>query len=158
MISLIVGRDRNGAIGKGNDIPWHAPEDMQFFKRETLGGAIVMGRKTWDSLPFKPLKNRMNIVVTSQGCDAEFTTSSVSEAIELAYEHGYRRVYGIGGAGIYREMIAFAERMLITEVDLEVDGADTFFPTFDARNWRVLGETSLRESEPKCRAVEYLRR
>lgn len=158
MISLIVARDRNGAIGKSNDIPWYAPEDLQFFKRETLGGAIIMGRNTWDSLPFKPLKNRLNIVVTSQGCAAEETCTSVSEAVARAYALGYRRVYGIGGAGIYREMIEIADRMLITEVDLSVDDPDTYFPSFDANLWRNLGETELTENAPACRAVEYIRR
>ncbi len=158
MISLVVGRDRNGAIGKGNDIPWYAPEDLKFFKRETLGGAIIMGRNTWDSLPFKPLKDRLNIVVTSKGCDAEVTFLTVSAAIEHAYAAGYRRVYGIGGAGIYREMIALADRMLITEVDLAVTDADTFFPAFEAGDWHIAGESHLRADDPKCRVVEYLRR
>lgn len=157
MISLVVGRDRNGAIGKGNDIPWYAPEDLQFFKRETLGGAIIMGRNTWDSLPFKPLKDRMNIVVTSQGCAAEHTCASVTEAIAMAYAQGYRRVYGIGGAGIYREMIKIADRMLITEVELDVEDADTYFPTFNAADWCVVGQSELRQEEPRCKAVEYLR-
>lgn len=157
MISLIVGRDRNGAIGKGNDIPWYAPEDLQFFKRETLGGAIIMGRNTWDSLPFKPLKDRLNIVVTSKGCEAEEICTSVSAAVARAYALGYRRVYGIGGFGIYREMIEIADRLLITEVDLSVEDPDTYFPEFDANEWTVLGETELRTEVPACRAVEYLR-
>lgn len=158
MISLVVARDRNGAIGKGNDIPWYAPEDLQFFKRETLGGAIIMGRNTWDSLPFKPLKDRLNIVVTSQGCSAENTCISVSQAVEMAYAQGYRRVYGIGGAGIYREMIDIADRLLITEVALSIDDADTFFPPFDADDWQIVGSSVLRIDAPKCTVFEYLRR
>lgn len=157
MISLVVARDRNGAIGKGNEIPWYAPEDLQFFKRETLGGAIIMGRNTWDSLPFKPLKNRLNIVVSSRECGADLDCSSVQEAISAAYARGYRRVYGIGGAGIYREMIEIADRMLITEVNLAVDGADTFFPCFEMSHWQVVGETPLREDAPQCVVREYLR-
>ncbi|WP_085311254.1 dihydrofolate reductase [Planktotalea arctica] len=157
MISLIVARDRNGAIGKDNDIPWYAPEDLQFFKRETLGGAIIMGRNTWDSLPFKPLKDRLNIVVTSQGCSAEHTFTSVAQAVAFAYAKGYRRVYGIGGAGIYREMITLADRMLITEVDLSIEAADTHFPAFERAHWNILGETPLREDLPTCTVFEYLR-
>lgn len=158
MISLIVGRDKNGAIGKGNTIPWFAPEDLKFFKRETLGGAIIMGRNTWDSLPFKPLKDRLNIVVTSQGCDAEQICTSVSDAVTLAHGYGYRRLYGIGGAGIYREMISIADRLLITEVDVEVENADTFFPDFDSADWDVIGDTELRSDAPACRVFEYLKR
>jgi dihydrofolate reductase len=157
MISLVVARDKNGAIGKGNEIPWYAPEDLQFFKRETLGGAIIMGRNTWDSLPFKPLKNRLNIVVSSQNCGAELNCNSVTQAVDAAYAQGYRRVYGIGGAGIYREMIEIADRLLITEVDLEVNDPDVFFPEIPPESWQIIGETHLRQDAPSCTVFEYLR-
>ena len=158
MISLIVARDRNGAIGKDNDIPWHAPEDLRAFQRETLGGAIIMGRNTWESLPVKPLKNRMNIVVTRQAGLAEHQAGSVEEAIALAHEAGYRRVYGIGGAGIYGAMLPLAQRLLVTEVEIEVAGADTFFPAFSEAEWRLLGQHRLRDAAPACTLYEYLRR
>ena len=157
MITLIVARDRNGAIGKDNTIPWHAPEDLKAFQRETLGGAIVMGRNTWDSLPFKPLKNRLNLVVSSNPRTADEVYASVTEAVEAAYAQGYRRVYGIGGAGIYREMMQIADRLLITEVAIEVAGADTFFPEMPTGEWRRHGETELRSEDPACVMVEYLR-
>ena len=86
MLSLVVARARNGAIGRAGTIPWHAPEDLAFFQRETTGGAVIMGRNTWDSLPFKPLKNRLNIVVTSRGVGAEHEVSSLSAAIDLAHD------------------------------------------------------------------------
>lgn len=157
MISLIVARAQDGAIGKGNEIPWHAPEDLKFFQRETLGGAIIMGRNTWDSLPFKPLKSRLNIVVTSKGCAAEHCVGSIDEAIELAGLHGYRRIYGIGGAGIYRAMLPRADRLLITEVDMSVEGADTFFPDIPRNTFREVARLDLREADPRCTLVEYLR-
>ncbi|MGR3758939.1 dihydrofolate reductase [Roseobacteraceae bacterium NS-SX3] len=158
MITLIVARDRNGAIGKDNTIPWHAPEDLKAFQRETLGGAVIMGRNTWDSLPFKPLKNRLNLVVSSNPSAAETVLPSVEAAVEQAYAQGYRRIYGIGGARIYGGMMAMADRLLITEVDTEVDGADTYFPAFDAADWRLAGETVLRSDAPACVMAEYLRR
>lgn len=159
MITLIVARDRNGAIGKDNTIPWHAPEDLKFFQRETLGGAIIMGRNTWGSLPFKPLKKRLNLVVSSNRDLCENVCSSVREAIGNAEAQGYRRLYGIGGASIYSEMLALADRMLITEVDLEIDGADTFFPTFEPQDWIVSAPVRLRWQEaPKCSAFEYIRK
>jgi len=157
MISLIVARDKNGAIGKDGDIPWHAPEDLKFFQRETMGGAIIMGRNTWDSLPFKPLKNRLNIVVTSQGVDAEHVVGAVAEAVALAEAQGYRRIYGIGGAGIYREMLEIADRLLITEVDLEVNTPDTWFPTVNPNVWRQRGTSILRKENPRCEVVEMIR-
>lgn len=158
MITLIAARDRNGAIGKDNTIPWRAPEDMEAFKRETLGGAVIMGRNTWDSLPFKPLKNRLNITVSSQTDLMDLVCASVEEAIELAYAQGYRRLYGIGGSGIYRAMLPLAERLLITEVETDVEGADTYFPEFSTTDWHCIGETPLRTEDPACRMVEYIRK
>lgn len=158
MISLIVARARNGAIGKDNDIPWHVPEDLAMFKRETLGGAIIMGRNTWDSLPFKPLKNRLNIVVSSQPDIAEHTVHSIDAALDLAHRHGYLRVYGIGGAGIYKGMLGKADRLLVTEVDIEVPDAEVFFPDFSEADWYCRSQLPLDETSPACRVDEYLRR
>lgn len=158
MISLVVARARNGAIGRDGDIPWHAPEDLKFFQRETVGGAIIMGRNTWDSLPVKPLPRRVNIVVSSRGVDADHVVPTVAAAVDLAHEMGHARIYGIGGAGIYREMIGMADRLLITEVALDVPDADTFFPSFDVSGWRLASEIPLRGEAPECVAREYLRR
>ena len=158
MLSLVVARDRNGAIGKAGGIPWHAPEDLAFFQRETTGGAIIMGRNTWESLPYKPLKSRMNLVVTSRGVDGVECFDSARGALDHAASRGHARLYGIGGAGIYREMIALADRLLITEVDLEVDGADTFFPDFDPSDWVETARLELRHAPPACTLVELTRR
>lgn len=157
MITLIVARAVNGAIGRDGTIPWHVPEDLKLFQRETLGGALIMGRNTWESLPVKPLSKRLNIVVSSNVDAAEIVVPSVEKGIELASEKGYDRVYGIGGARIYREMMPLADRMMVSEVDLEVTDADTFFPSFELDNWRVVNERSLRSIDPKCSVREYLR-
>lgn len=158
MITLIAARARNGAIGKDNDIPWFAPEDLKAFQRETLGGAIIMGRNTWDSLPVKPLKNRLNLVVSSNPQAADRVLPTVQAAVAEAHAQGYRRVYGIGGEGIYREMLGLADRLLITEVDLAIEAADAFFPAFAEEDWQKLGEHPLRAADPACVMVEYLRR
>ena len=158
MITLIVARDENGAIGRDGDIPWDIREDLKSFQRETLGGAIIMGRKTWDSLPVKPLPRRLNIVVSSQDVAAEFVTTSIEGAVEIALNQGYHRVYGIGGAGIYEEMLPIADRLLITEVGTSVDDADTFFPQVDMSSWRVVNERSLAIQEPRCQLREFLRK
>ena len=118
---------------------------------------MIMGRRTWDSLPFKPLKNRLNIVVTSQGCAAEHCVGSVEDAIALAHAHGYHRIYGMGGAGIYAAMLPLADRMCLTEVDLDVEDADTFFPPFDGRDWRLLAKTELEGEGPRCIVTEWVR-
>lgn len=158
MISLIAARARNGAIGKDNDIPWHVPEDLAMFKRETLGGAIIMGRNTWDSLPFKPLKNRFNIVVSSQENLAEHVVSSIDQAIALARAEGYMRIYGIGGAGIYKAMLPLADRLLVTEVDTEIPDADVYFPDFSTDDFHRISEVPLEGATPACRVDEYIRR
>lgn len=157
MITLIVARDRNGAIGQNGEIPWDLPEDLRMFQRETLGGAIIMGRKTWDSLPMKPLAKRLNIVVSRDRHAAEHVTSSVADAISLALETGYHRIYGIGGAGIYQEMLPLADRLLITEVDVQVEAADAFFPMFDMGTWRRVKERALSSRDVRAVMREYLR-
>lgn len=138
MITLIAARDRNGAIGRDGDIPWHLPGDLAMFQRETTGGALIMGRATWESLPVKPLKGRMNIVVSRDRGLADHVVGSVAEALALARAEGYFRVYGIGGAGIYAEMLPLADRLLLTEVDCAVEGADTWFPEVDEADWREI--------------------
>jgi dihydrofolate reductase len=158
MITLIAARDRNGAIGKDNTIPWYAPEDLAFFQRETRGGALIMGRNTWDSLPVRPLKGRLNIVVSSQGGLGEICCASLQEAIEAAHAEGYRRIYGMGGQRVYQDLLPLAHRLLVTEVDIEVEAADTYFPEFGDDDWACIGTTALRDSGPKCTAYEYLRR
>ena len=158
MITLIAARDRNGAIGKDNEIPWYAPEDLAFFKRETMGGACIMGRNTWDSLPFKPLKNRLNLVVSSQGVDHEHVFATLDGALSFAEQNPYARIYGMGGFGIYDAMMPMADRLLITEVDVEVEGAETFFPEFDPAEWVELGRGVHRAADPKCELVEWVRK
>ncbi len=159
MLTVIVARARNGAIGKDNTIPWHAPEDLAAFQRETLGGAVIMGRNTWQSLPRRPLPRRLNIVVTSRPERAEEGALFVplAEARKAAQEAGYLRHYAIGGAGIYAAFLPLAERLLITEVALDLPQADTFFPAFDSSAWQLRARLALRASEPECVLHEYLR-
>lgn len=158
MLTLIVARARNGAIGRGNTIPWHAPEDLAFFQRETLGGALIMGRNTWESLPKKPLPRRLNLVVTSRPLsDAGAQVVDVDRACEIARAAGYARIYAIGGAAIYAAFLAQADRLLITEVGLDIPDADTFFPSLDLDQWHRAAEFALRPDAPSCRLTEYLR-
>lgn len=157
MITLVVARARNGAIGKGNTIPWHAPEDLAAFQRETTGGAVIMGRRTWESLPFKPLKNRLNIVVSRDATVWESVATSPDAAVAMAQAAGHTRIYGIGGSSVYQALLPAAHRLLVTEVDVDVDGADAFFPSFDEREWRVIYERPLRAGGPACVLREWVR-
>lgn len=159
MLSLIVARARNGAIGRNGTIPWDAPEDLRAFQRETVGGAVIMGRATWDSLPRKPLPKRLNIVVTSRPADLVdgVVFAGLDDALNIAAQAGYSRVYAIGGAAIYAHFLPLAHRLLITEVDLDVPDADTFFPPPVPTEWHCVAQTALRDAPPACLMVEYLR-
>jgi dihydrofolate reductase len=158
MITLIVARARNSAIGKDNDIPWFAPEDLAMFKRETLGGAIIMGRKTWESLPVKPLKSRLNVVVSRDPSLHDHVSPSVQGALDLCRAEGYHRIYGIGGQSIYAALLPFAQRLMVTEVDLEIPDADAFFPSFDENDWSEVTRAPLRDEGPACYLRELIRR
>ena len=158
MITLIVARAQNGAIGRDGTIPWDIPEDLKFFQRETLGGALIMGRNTWQSLPVKPLPRRFNIVVSSNAGIAEVVVPSVTDAIALATRQGHQRIYGIGGAAIYKEMLPLAHRLLISEVQIDVPDADTFFPDPNWGSWEEVSTRPLRSDLPLCNVYEYLKR
>ncbi|WP_291057172.1 dihydrofolate reductase [Herbiconiux sp.] len=128
-VALIWAEARGGVIGQGGGIPWHLPEDLAHFRELTCGSTVVMGRKTWDSLPerFRPLPGRRNIVVTR---DAEWTAegAQVAHSLEAALGTGAdETVWVIGGGDIYRQALGTADRIEITEVDLDPVG-DTRAP------------------------------
>ena len=133
-LNLIFARARNGVIGKDNSLPWHLPEDLAHFKQTTLGQPVVMGRKTWESLPpkFRPLPGRTNIVVTRQH-DWHAEGAVVAHSIEdaLAQCPSDAQVWVIGGAEVYAQAMPLAQRAVITEIDADFEG-DAFAPSFDA--------------------------
>ncbi|MCZ8148681.1 MAG: dihydrofolate reductase, partial [Roseomonas sp.] len=110
-----------------------------------------------ESLPFRPLKNRLNIVVTRDPSVWDITAPSPQAAVDMAQAAGHARLYGIGGSSIYEALLPLAHRLLVTEVETEVEGADAFFPVFDEREWRVIWERRLREDGPGCVLREWLR-
>jgi dihydrofolate reductase len=135
VITLIAAVARNGVIGNKNTIPWHLPEDFKHFSATTKGHVVVMGRKTWESLParFRPLPDRYNIVVTrsDEGFEGADVANSLNEAIDTAILidgfEGDFEIFIIGGASIYEQAMDRADRLIISEVDMEPEG-DTFFP------------------------------
>jgi dihydrofolate reductase len=132
-ISIVAAVARGGVIGRDNAIPWRIPEDARRFRETTMGHPVVMGRRTWDSLPdrFRPLPGRRNIVVTrNAGWRAEGAerAASLDDALRLA--NGAPQVYVIGGAEIYAAALPLADDLLLTEIDADVEG-DVVFPTFD---------------------------
>ena len=124
-LHLIYARAANGVIGAGGTLPWHLPEDLAHFKRVTMGCPVIMGRKTWDSLPprFRPLPGRLNIVVTRQ---ADWQAAGVLRAGSLAEATALcppgAPVWVIGGAQIYAQALPLATRAVITEIDADFEG------------------------------------
>lgn len=144
-VNLILARAANGVIGKNNALPWHLPEDMAHFRTLTSGAPVIMGRKTWDSLPprYRPLPNRINIVVTRQedwSAPGAERVSGFPEAIALCEQQRAPEVWVIGGAQIYQAAEPLASRAIVTEIDREFDG-DAFAPVFDA-TWRETARES----------------
>ena len=142
-LNLIFARARNGVIGKDNNLPWHLPEDLAHFKQTTLGQPVVMGRKTWESLPpkFRPLPGRTNIVVTRQ-TNWQAEGAVVAHSIEEAVQHcsADAQVWVIGGAEVYAQAMPLASRAVVTEIDADFEG-DAFAPTFDA-SWQETARTT----------------
>jgi len=155
-LKLIVAQDRNGAIGKAGGIPWRAAHDLAFFKRVTNGGALIMGRKTWESLPKRPLPGREAVVVTSNPEVWTHTAPTPQDALALARSMNVPAVFGAGGSGVYKALMPFADELIITDVDLDVDGADTFFPQPSPSDW-VLHKEQILQGTPHC-LVRILRR
>lgn len=139
MISIIVAIAQNGTIGDKNSLLWHIKEDMRFFRTTTSGHAVIMGRKTFESLGSKPLPKRKNIVITRSDLTFEgaLTAHSLDEAIAMA--EGDEETFIIGGAQIYREALAVADRMYITRVERDYEG-DTSFPEVDYSQWQLVSE------------------
>mgnify|MGYP003424196350 FL=1 len=139
MVSIIVAIAQNGTIGDKNSLLWHIKEDMRFFRTTTSGHAVVMGRKTFESLGSRPLPKRTNIVITraDRVFEGALTAHSLEEAIRLA--EGDEEIFIIGGAQIYREALRIADRMYITRVMHDYEG-DTSFPDIDLSEWKLLAE------------------
>ncbi|TDW31267.1 dihydrofolate reductase [Cryobacterium psychrophilum] len=137
MLTLVWAQSRNGIIGRDGTLPWHLPEDLAHFARLTRGGIVLMGRRTWDSLPprFRPLPDRRNIVLTRQpGWHA--VGASVAHAMEEAATlTSGRDLWVIGGRGVFDLFLERADRLEVTEINADVAG-DTHAPPLDAR-WRI---------------------
>ncbi|MDP1653896.1 MAG: dihydrofolate reductase [Rhodocyclaceae bacterium] len=137
MMVLIAAVAKNGVIGNHNTLPWHLPEDMQHFKALTTGHAVIMGRKTWESLParFRPLPGRQNIVVTR---NAKYVAegAAVVNSLEAAVKVGAGgTAFVIGGAELYAHALPLAQRLELTEIDAAFAG-DAYFPAFNRKQWR----------------------
>ncbi|MDP1622115.1 MAG: dihydrofolate reductase [Bacteroidales bacterium] len=147
MIAIIVAIAENGAIGKNNDLLWHIPEDLKRFKRITSGHPVIMGKRTWESLPRRPLPNRRNIVITDipgevvEGAEMAY---SIDEAIAKCEPDEENFI--IGGASIYRQFLLVANRLYLTFVHKSFD-ADAFFPEIDFSQWKLISKEDFSANE-----------
>jgi dihydrofolate reductase len=153
-LAIIVARAKNGVIGINNTLPWRLPEDLKHFKNTTLGHPIIMGRNTWESLG-KALPGRRNIVV-SRNPDYEASGAEVFTSLENAIDActGNEKVFIIGGAQIYDEALAYVDKLIITEVDVDVDG-DAFFPNIDDMMWQEISREEHHNGELAYAFVTY---
>lgn len=146
VVSIIVAIAQNGTIGDKNTLLWHIKEDMRFFRTTTSGHAVIMGRKTFESLGSKPLPKRKNIVITRSDREFEgaYTAHSLEDAIAMA--EGDEEIFVIGGAQIYAEALKCADRMYITRVERDYEG-DTSFPDTDYNVWSLVAEERYERGE-----------
>jgi len=141
-VSLVAAIGQNRELGKNNELLWHLHEDMQFFKQITTGYYVVMGRKSFESIPpkYRPLPNRVNVIISRnpeylyREC---FTCGSISDAIDLAKESGETQIFIIGGGEIYRQAMesGIVDEMFLTHVQASFPDADVHFPAYDQYKW-----------------------
>jgi dihydrofolate reductase len=136
MMVIIAAVARNGVIGKNNTLPWHLPEDLKHFKQLTTGHAVIMGRKTWESLPerFRPLPGRTNVVVTRDPAYKAKGATVVHSLDEATKVGAGGTAFIIGGAELYAHALPLSGRLELTEIDADIEG-DASFPTYDRSLW-----------------------
>ena len=162
-LKLIYAKAANGVIGLNNQMPWHLPEDLAHFKRTTLGSPVLMGRKTWESIPakFRPLPGRANLVMTRQTdwhSDGAQVVHSLEEGLTVALAHcpEGKDLWVMGGAEIYAQAAAIADEAVVTEIEQDFEG-DAFAPKLDASWYETSRESHTAASGLKFSFVTYQR-
>ncbi|MBP2078282.1 dihydrofolate reductase [Oceanobacillus polygoni] len=148
MISLLLAMDRNHVIGLNNEMPWHLPKDLRFFKEKTTGNTIIMGRKTYDSMG-GALPNRENVVLTKSKTDFPDHVKVIDQlqtVTEWNTNNPEKEYFIIGGGNIFNQVIDIADRMYITWIDEAFDG-DTFFPKFSENDWELTSKVKGEKNE-----------
>lgn len=150
IISLVVAASSNNAIGKSNQLLWHLPNDLKFFKNITWAMPVAMGRKTFESCNSQPLKGRVNIIITRQ---KNFDTNNIivvhdiNNAIQIAQQNDYKEIMILGGGEIYKEAINIADKIYLTRVNHTFEEADTFFPKIDETKWKLISNQDFFKDE-----------
>jgi dihydrofolate reductase len=156
ILTIIAAVSRNGVIGREGKLPWHLPEDLKRFKKVTTGHAVVMGRKTFESIG-KPLPERRNIVLTRRP-NPKFPEpvlhfNSLEAALQACHESGESEVFVIGGAEVYAQAMPLADRMMLTEIDRHVEG-DAAFPEWNRDDWKVVSREGMFVTYRRARPSE----
>jgi len=151
LISIIAAVAENNVIGKDNQLLWHLPADMNYFKEKTIRHCVIMGRKSYESIPkkFRPLPNRTSIVITRQknyNASETIVVGSMQEAIKKAKQKWQDEIFIIGGAEIYKLALPIAHRIYLTEVHQQFDG-DVFFPEIDKNSWKEISRIDFKSDE-----------
>ena len=160
--NIIVAISDNNAIGKDNALLWHISEDLRFFKRQTLGWPIIMGRKTFESIG-RALPGRVNIVISRNFNTGEdvAVTGSLEEAFKVAESTNLEKCFVMGGGQIYAQALEQADRLIVTHVHTVIEDADTYFPEIDPQKWSVSQRSELFTDEETgfdFEFVEYIKR
>lgn len=155
--NIIVAIADNYAIGKENDLLWHISEDMRFFRRQTLGSPVIMGRKTFESIG-RALPGRVNIVISrgfSTGEEVD-VVGSLEEAFAVAESTNLERCFVMGGGQIYAQAMEQADRLIVTHVHTVIEDADTFFPQIDPQIWTVASRSEMYSDEQTGYTFEFV--
>jgi dihydrofolate reductase len=156
MISIIVAVSEDMGIGKNNELLWHISEDLKRFKKLTFGNSVIMGKKTWESLPSRPLKGRKNIVLTDipgEQIEGSVTAYSIEDAISKC-EKG-EEIFIMGGGSVYRQFMTVADRLYISHVHRKTP-ADVYFPEIDPEIWKVIEKEEFPVSENNAIPYTYI--
>ncbi|MDR1973752.1 MAG: dihydrofolate reductase [Bacteroidales bacterium] len=153
-INIIVAISQNGVIGNGGDLLWHLSDDLKRFKQITSGCTVVMGRRTWESLPIKPLPDRRNIVLSRTGLEAK--GAEVVHSIDTLKFHPSEKIFIIGGGEIYRQFLPYAKTLYITRVFKDFDG-DTMFPEVNLSEYKETVESPVLSDNKNGLTYQYYR-
>jgi dihydrofolate reductase len=150
IISLVVAASTNNAIGKNNQLLWHLPNDMKYFKNVTWGMPVAMGRNTFQALNSTPLNGRVNIVITRQKKFQKqnvVIVHNIDDAIFFANQHDYKELMIIGGGEVYKTLLPKADKIYITRVHAVFEDADAFFPSIDENKWKLISNQDFFKDE-----------
>ena len=157
-IAIVVAYDKNRGIGTGGDLPWgrSLPADLAHFKELTTGGAVVMGRKTYESIGGRPLPNRKNIVLSGGEVTGAVGAKNFAQALQFASEEPNQDIFVIGGERVFAEALPEVDTIYATEVDYSFSNADVFFPQINVNQWEEISRTSQKANEQNRYSFDFV--